>query len=40
MKFKDYWPLIRDNISVNYEKDYLIEAYREFKIFQNKNGKY
>jgi len=30
--FKTYWNVIKDNLETNYDKDYLIDTFREFKL--------
>lgn len=32
MRFNEYWDLIKNNIINNYDKDYLIDAYKYFKV--------
>ena len=31
-KFTEYWSIIKDNIQVNFDKDYLIDAYKYFRV--------
>jgi DNA polymerase type B, organellar and viral len=31
-KFKNYWDQIKESIQVNYDKDYMIDAYETFKV--------